>query len=222
MFESIDLYCERTSTAFWAEPVNALTNALFIAAAWFSWRRANKLDAGSAGVRLLLGLMCAIGVGSFLFHTFAVTWAQWADVLPIVLFQLAYAWLYGRRVAAFRGLPAGAIVLVYLAAIIAARLLLPPVLNGSLTYLPALVFILAVAGYHFSAQRRERFVMLGAGIFFVAALTARSVDNTLCPYFPRGTHFMWHVCNAVVLYLMMRALLANLPERLPVSPEAVE
>ncbi len=42
MFEPIDLYCERTSSAFWVEPVNALTNVLFLVSAWFVWRRAKK------------------------------------------------------------------------------------------------------------------------------------------------------------------------------------
>ena len=36
MFEIVDLYCERTSPVFWAEPVNALTNLAFFLAAWFS------------------------------------------------------------------------------------------------------------------------------------------------------------------------------------------
>ena len=30
---AIDLYCERTSAAFWAEPVNALSNLAFVTAA---------------------------------------------------------------------------------------------------------------------------------------------------------------------------------------------
>ncbi|SDT92452.1 hypothetical protein SAMN05428979_0445 [Stappia sp. ES.058] len=29
---SVDAYCERVGTAFWAEPVNALTNAAFLVA----------------------------------------------------------------------------------------------------------------------------------------------------------------------------------------------
>ncbi len=32
-FQAVDIYCERTSAAFWAEPVNALSNLSFIAAA---------------------------------------------------------------------------------------------------------------------------------------------------------------------------------------------
>ena len=37
--DRIDAYCERLGPAFWAEPVNALTNAAFPIAAWVAWRR---------------------------------------------------------------------------------------------------------------------------------------------------------------------------------------
>jgi len=210
VFESIDLYCERTSPAFWAEPVNALTNVLFLVSAWFVWRHAKKLGADSVGVRLLLVLMCAIGIGSFLFHTFATTWARWVDVLPILLFQLLYAWIYFREVAKVRFPYALAIVVGYCVAAFFGRRF-PHVLNESLIYAPALVFLLVLGVYHAATRRMERYVVLGAMGVFVVALTCRTVDNAVCPCFPLGTHFMWHVCNALALYLLMRGLLVNRP-----------
>ena len=208
MFETFDIYCERTSSAFWAEPVNALTNACFLVAAWFAWRRANRLGAGSTAIRLLLGLMCAIGVGSFLWHTFATGWARLADVLPILFFQLLYAWLYFREVAKVRVSSTAAIVLIYFVAILAGRQFLH-VLNGSLVYAPALVFLLAVGIYHSATNRMERYIIPAALGVFIVALAARTIDNAICPNFPLGTHFIWHICNALVLYMMMRGLLAN-------------
>lgn len=210
MFETIDIYCERTSPAFWAEPVNSLTNACFLVAAWFVWRRAKKLGASSTGVWLLLGLMCAIGIGSFLWHTFAMAWARWTDVLPILLFQLLYAWLYFREIVKIRMPYPVAIVAGYTVAAFYARRF-PQILNGSLTYAPALVFLLVLGIYHAAAYRRERYVVLGATGVFVAAITCRTIDNAICPHFPLGTHFIWHVCNALVFYLAMRGWLANRP-----------
>lgn len=208
MLETIDLYCERTSTTFWAEPVNALTNVLFLVSAWLVWHRAKKLGAGSMGVSLLLVLMCAIGIGSFLFHTFATVWARWVDVLPILFFQLLYAWIYFREVAKVRFPYALAIVLVYCVAAFSGRQF-PHILNGLPIYVPALVVLPALGIYHAATHRMERFVVLGAAGLFIVALTCRTVDNIVCPCFPLGTHFMWHVCNALALYLLMRALLAN-------------
>ena len=208
MFESIDLYCERTSPAFWAEPVNALTNVLFLVSAWFSWRYAKKQGADSMGVRLLLLLMCAIGIGSFLFHTFATTWARWVDVLPILFFQLLYAWLYCREIIRIRFPFALAIVLGYCVAAVMGRQF-PYVLNGSLIYAPALMFLLVLGIYHVATRRVERYIVLGATGIFVVALISRTVDNAVCPCFPLGSHFMWHVCNALALYLLMSGLLSN-------------
>jgi hypothetical protein len=208
MFETVDLYCERTSPDFWAEPVNALTNALFLVGAWFGWRRANIQGAGSLGVWLLLALMCAIGVGSFLFHTFATNWSRLLDVLPILLFQLVYVWLYCREIAKIHFTYALGIALGYFVATIIGRQF-PQVLNGSLIYAPAMIVLLVLGIYHVATRRIERYIVLGATGVFVVSLTSRTVDNAVCHYFPLGSHFMWHVCNALVLYLLLRGLLAN-------------
>lgn len=82
-------YCERIDASFWAEPVNALTNLAFVIAAVVI---ANALVRDGQAVRkawdlwLLAGLIAAIGVGSFLWHTLATPWSGLADVIPILLF----------------------------------------------------------------------------------------------------------------------------------------
>ncbi len=49
----------------------------------------------------------------------------------------------------------------------------------------------------------------------INALTnAAFFDEAACPYIPTGTHFLWHVLIAVVLYLSMRALILNWPMRI--------
>ncbi|HSF92234.1 MAG TPA: ceramidase domain-containing protein, partial [Paracoccaceae bacterium] len=90
-FASVDGYCERLDASFWAEPVNAITNAAFLIAALVVWLRTDaRKDAGAVA---LLGILVAIGIGSFLFHTIAQRWAALADTLPILLFILTYLYL---------------------------------------------------------------------------------------------------------------------------------
>ena len=87
--QPIDIYCERLNPEFWAEPVNAITNLAFVAAGvWaFLYARARSvLDPAIIGLSILSS---CIGVGSFLFHTFAVQWAGIADVGSIALFMIA-------------------------------------------------------------------------------------------------------------------------------------
>src|SRR5438270_10070920 len=92
---AVDHYCERTSSAFDAEPINALTNAAFLIAAWSAWRLqlSYPLRNGRGLINGLIATMALVGLGSFLFHTVATRWAEWGDVLPIMLFMLLYLWL---------------------------------------------------------------------------------------------------------------------------------
>ena len=91
-FEAVDGYCERVDAAFWSEPINAVTNAAFLIAAIWAWRRPDLPVMG----RVLTVILALIGIGSFLFHTFAQTWAGFADVLPILLFILVYIYVATR------------------------------------------------------------------------------------------------------------------------------
>ena len=210
----IDAYCERVDPSFWAEPVNALTNLSFILAAAYAFhsvRRDRTLDPGTG---LLLALMLAIGIGSFLFHTLATRWAALADTLPITLFILCYLTLTFRRGFGLAWLWAGALGLGFLplSGLIAggAAALTGGLLGGSTGYLPALG-ALVVCGILLRSRNPAagRGLLLAAGLFLVS-LTFRTLDQPLCPIFPLGTHFMWHLLNGVLLgYLVL--LMARMP-----------
>ena len=79
--------------------------------------------------------------------------------------------------------------------------------NGSVDYLPAL---LALFGVAWAAARRpeERFVgtgrrLAGIGLLFLISLAARTADRAAFALLPTGTHPLWHVLNAVVLYALV-------------------
>jgi hypothetical protein len=188
----LDLYCERLGPGLLAEPLNAFTNLAFLLAALHAWRCAN----GRPDARLLAALIAVIGLGSGLFHTLATQAAQWCDVLPIGVFQLSFLWLYLRRV---RGLAvtlcAGWLALFVIALGAAAPLTTP--LNGSLAYAPALLALTALGVSHLRRLRDPSLLL--AATLFLASLTARSLDLALCARWPLGTHFLWHLLNALLL-----------------------
>jgi hypothetical protein len=214
----IDLYCERTSAAFWAEPVNAVSNAAFLVAAalvYRLWRRAGGRDGPALA---LVAVIAVVGIGSFLFHTFADRWSLMADVLPIMAFIYGYFVLAMRRFVGL-GLAAALLVTGAFFAFNASfetlwRLALgsgAPTLNGSIGYLPPAAALIAVgAGLLLRAPRAalpglDRLAagsLLTAAGVFALSLTFRTVDNGLCAALPLGTHFLWHVLNAVVLYVL--------------------
>ena len=209
----VDAYCERTDFSFWAEPVNAITNAAFIIAAivgLIAARRAGRLD---APVLLLAALVFAIGTGSFLFHTLATRWAGIADVLPILLFIVSYLVFALRR---FFGLgwPLSVIVgLAYIPASFAITAgigsVLGDAMRGGAGYLPAFL-ALAICGALQAARGAPagRDLLLAAALFAVS-LTFRTIDEPLCVVWPLGTHFVWHLLNGTLLGLLLLTMIRH-------------
>lgn len=206
----IDLYCERVGPGLWAEPVNASTNVAFFLAAWGVWELARRSGARSDGVLVLTALIVTIGIGSGLFHTFATPWARVLDVLPILLFQLCYLWLYGRDIITLGPGSTGALLAAFLVAAYFGRQF-PHVLNGSLMYAPAFVLIWGLGLYHHRTQQHERRGLLAAASVFLVAVFFRTIDAAVCPVFPLGTHFLWHLLVPVVVYLIVRGFVLNVP-----------
>lgn len=226
--EHVFLYCERgLDASFWAEPFNALSNGAFIVAAAAASvrlhtreRTATELAGRRLAVWLLIALVASIGVGSFLFHTFATRRALIADVGPITLFMLAYL-AYALRV--FLGLGWLATIGSLVAFLVAGRaassitcapshpiLVAEPCLNGSLGYMPALVSLWIIGLVTLRrGHAAARLLLVAGGVFLVAAVL-RTIDHEICATTSflgqvRGTHAFWHVLNALTLYLLLLA-----------------
>lgn len=195
---TLSLYCERLGPGLLAEPLNALSNLAFLWVAALAWRHAGPHRDQS----LLAALLTAIGLGSLLFHLLATPLAQLFDVLPIALFQLTYLYLYQRRVARLGPAVSGGWLLIYVVALAAASQA-PDVLNGSLAYAPAALALLILGVVHI--RLRARLEVLGAALLFLVSLSARTLDLIMCGRWPYGTHFLWHLCNATMLYFLLRA-----------------
>ena len=200
-FEAVDGYCERVDAAFWSEPINAVTNAAFLIAAIWSWRRPDL----PVMARVLTVILALIGNGSFLFHTFAQTWAGLADVLPILMFILVYIYVATRDYFdASRGVSLLAVVGFFpFAAGIGWLISDWEYLGLTRGYVPVPILILI---YAYLLRRKlpdvARGLTIGVGIL-IASMGARWADEPLCHMHPMGTHFLWHILNAVMLAWMI-------------------
>jgi hypothetical protein len=87
------------------------------------------------------------------------------------------------------------------------------VLNGSTGYLPALT-ALVVLGV-MVRQTPPGKAMLNAARVFALSIFLRVIDNDSCGAFPLGTHCAWHLLNALVLYILLRAAIAERAQALP-------
>lgn len=217
MNEQLIQYCERTSHAFWAEPWNAVTNAAFLVAALLAWMRWRRTGSDDPLVGVLIVVVTATGIGSFLWHTFATRWSLLTDTIPIAIFIYTYFWLAMRRFLHLSALAATLLTLVFAAASVALQILGKGALNGSIGYLPALAAMAGVSGAmalrHPSGQSQAQAllrirvakIVATAGFFFSISLFFRTIDRDVCGHMAMGTHFVWHIMNGCVLYLLIHA-----------------
>ncbi|WP_208347535.1 ceramidase domain-containing protein [Pseudaestuariivita rosea] len=201
--QQFDAYCERTDLTYWSEPINAVTNAAFlIAALVMLWRlRGTRLPLAY----LLVGILAAIGVGSYLFHTHATVWAVTADVVPIALFILVYVFVANYHYLNFGLWAALGATLLFIpyAGMMIPIFNLIPITEPSAAYWPVPLLILLYAA--FLGQRLpqvSRGLLIGA-LILIASLTFRTLDEPLCAALPLGTHFMWHILNGIMLGWMI-------------------
>ena len=149
--QPVDVYCERTSAAFWAEPLNALSNIAFILAGFFILRQYLKqcADRGEHWrkefwISFLSGFIFIVGIGSFLFHTFATRWALILDVVPIMIFAFSYIGVAFKRILKLSSLKTGISLGLFFLFYIGFTSIFPDeYLNQSGTYLPCIDLILS-------------------------------------------------------------------------------
>ncbi|MEM6749476.1 MAG: hypothetical protein AAF612_03305 [Planctomycetota bacterium] len=194
-FAPIDAYCERVGAGLFDEPLNAITNFAFLVGAVYLWRR-SKADPHPGESRMLAVLLFLLGLGSLAFHTWAVRLTAILDTLGIVVFVTAFLVVAARRVMGWSARGAGGVIAGWVALSIG----MGSICGGATcAYLPSV----ASAGLLGLVTRRARptasklfFVACGV---LVASLVFRAIDLPLCELNPHGTHFLWHLCNAVTL-----------------------
>ncbi len=241
-------YCERgLNPSFWAEPLNAVTNAGFILAALagaIMIARRPPREISAWHIFFVLNFI-AIGVGSFLFHTVPNVNTVQADTSPIGLFMFTYLIFAMRRLAGASWLITCLAIAAFIGAMVMAfnlrcwdgrvGILLDGIpagaravcLNGSLGYGPALAAMALIGGWLATTRHPAATLVLAAAATFFISLTFRSLDQKLCGDFVvmghrMGTHFIWHLLNSVTLFLLLCAAIRHGGKQqvLPPRPKA--
>jgi Ceramidase len=229
--EHVYLYCERgTNPELLAEPINAISNAGFFMAALIAWQLLlwRPPEDRSADHYLLIFLAFMIGFGSLAFHLYADTGTELADTVPIGLFMLVYL---GFALNRMLGVPPGWTVLIAVGftVLVGAAVHVQcwdggigfagadvtgakPCLNGSVGYLPALAALIVIGMILAERHHKAAPYVVWAAIIFTISIILRSLDMALCDKVvvdgrSVGTHFIWHLLNALTLFLLLRASL---------------
>lgn len=207
--QPVDIYCERLSQAFWAEPINAFTNIAFFIAAYALLKQLRARSVREPWISWLIAWIAMIGAGSYAFHTLATLGASLLDVIPIGIFIISYIYVFLLLVMHCRWQKMLLCCLPFFLLNYFIQFL-PEALyfNGTIRYVPALLYLLTFAllmhrvhGAFFSRPLWMASATLICSMFF------RSVDNLWCASWPLGTHFLWHIFNGVALYFAVVALI---------------
>jgi len=202
----IDNYCERLDPGLFGEPFNTITNIAFLIVAYCLGKYLTTVEKNigysDRQSRYLINLVWFIGFGSLAFHIFSSLWAGIFDTLPIALLILSYSYLSLRR---FFSINKYISVLAPLIII-----LMNLVLNkmGDVTnsaYFAALIGMILIGCIAFLCDKKRIFFgMLISVIVFTISLTFRIFDEILCLNIAIGTHWIWHILNALTLYIIIK------------------
>ena len=206
----IDQYCERVAPGIWAEPLNFWSNFAFILVACVLYYLRRQQPGFSREQRILLVQIFCVGIGSALFHSVATLGTMVFDILPIACFLLTYIFFATRYLQGIGSRKALLILVAFLLLSALLGLAIPGSwLGGSEYYLGTLVALVLFsrANWGLAAARQpqvKRYYQIAAWLF-AAAVLCRSLDQRVCHLVPFGTHFMWHILDAVVAGIAVRA-----------------
>lgn len=203
----VDGYCERMGPDYWAEPLNALFNLAFIVVAVVMWREAR----GVTNARTLSAVVMAVGIGSFLFHTHAKVWAAMLDVAPIALFVLLYLLVFNRDILGMGKGSSSVAAIGFLATAsfaVSQADWLARMMGSSAAYVSVWILLVGYSTWMWVRNRRTAVHLAHAALLFAISLGFRTLDDLLCEQWPAGTHFVWHLLNAMLLGWMIRLYLS--------------
>lgn len=200
------IYCETKNTGFTFEPFNALSNGVFLLFAYYAAKYIQDNKVRDKSIQKLPYFLGGIGIASFAFHSFRNWYTSYIDVFSVSLFILFILYIIVGKmtknkkivfvVVGFFGLIQLILYLRFLG-----------LLYGSLNYIFILgaLLLLGIAIYRKFGTKLIRPFILFITLFTIA-LTVRGLDPRVCPYFPMGSHFLWHIFTAFAGYYAIKFL----------------
>jgi hypothetical protein len=85
----------------------------------------------------------------------------------------------------------------------------PRALNDSIGYLSTMIALIMIAVHlHLRARPSSSHFMLAA-LDWRGLAVLRAVDREVCALLPTGSHFLWHTCNATLIFILLKQLIRN-------------
>ena len=130
------------------------------------------------------------------------------DVTPILIFILTYIYFANRRFLLWsKKLSITGVILFFPYQFLVVSILSSiQFFDASVQYIPVAILIFFYSGLlHKSKSNLSRELFIGATILSLS-IFARTIDAPLCAIVAVGTHFIWHILNAIMLAWMIEIL----------------
>ena len=208
------VYCETlsaNSAAFPVEPMNTVSNGVIVlfglTALYFVVKRSPR----AIDLYVLCALLIVTGIGSGIWHGFRDRYALVFEVQSGLFFLFAIAFFWARRLWTYAG--AALFLLAFSGGFVLSRQYWDGEFFGMhLQRWVALAPVVVISGIALSVQtyvhsKRAAFYGGMAIVAGVTALVFRTVDLSICPYVPFGTHWLWHSILSCGGFFGIRALI---------------
>jgi hypothetical protein len=205
--------CERIAEGPLAEPLNVVSSFLFmvVAVAIFRYyrRHADLERRWIWDIHAMTFITFVIGASSVIFHSFPTPLTELMDTIPIVTFIMIYFTSVLFRIGRCTLFQAAICLVAFVGFSHMLVSQFPRAMNDSIGYLSSMLALIVIAVHlHLRARPSSQYFML-ASLIGVISLFCRAIDREVCEQFPFGTHFLWHTCNATLLYILLKQIIRN-------------
>jgi hypothetical protein len=216
---AVDDYCQ---VAGWdPETVSSWSNLAFLLAAIAGWYLLSNHPNAKAHViiRALTLLAALAAVGGYAFHRIDAPWAKWGESTPLAAFMLLFVWLLLRRFLHWNVLVAIPALAIYAGAIYWLQMRGPgdggmsAIPLGRALNLPTQVVFLIAAALLYLRQREAFWPMMRPAIVLLASAWALTAEAPICPRLGFTTHALWHLLDALLVYLLLSLAVFHAPKR---------
>lgn len=207
IFTKFPQYCESVVNFWLHEPLNAITNFAFFVGAYFLYKLIKRNEHNMRLGTVLIVLMVILGAGSLAWHSYRSVPTLLMDEIPIYIF-IIFAFIFLVQ-SLTRNYKTTILASLSMASIYYALFAYIPALNifqGSLKYVFAVIIFLVLNTLITRKFGQECSFVLSLGIL-VGAIIFRIIDLYICSAFPIGTHFIWHISVATVIYFSSKVIL---------------
>ena len=209
------IYCETlsaTSASFPVEPMNTVSNGVIVFFGLLSLYFTVKRSPRSVDLYVLSALLIITGVGSGIWHGFRDRGALFFEVQSGLFFLFAFIFFWARRLWSYAG--AALFLGLFFGGFVLSRTVWDTTMFGiPLQRWVALAPVVILAGIalivgSFTLSRRAAAYGAGALGLAITALTFRTIDLSVCPTIPFGTHFLWHSFLSAAGFIGVLGLMA--------------